>query len=854
MDTYNNLRALLESLTTEERVSLLSATDWWRTPTILRDGAFVPHIKMSDGPNGARGESYVSGITAACFPCSTCVGATFDVDGARCLGQEIARETITKSANVLLAPTMNIIRSPLGGRNYETYSEDPYLIGTLASAFVNGCQSEGIAATPKHFVGNESEKRRTKMTSQIDEQTLREIYMMPFQLVMRDSDPWCFMTSYNRVNEEYCADSNRLLNEILRKEWGFSGVVVSDWLGTYSTSLAVKSGLDLEMPGPTRWRGEKLLKELQAGSVTIDDINNSAERVLELARKTGRFQNPAELPEKSVHDASRIEFIANLAAEGIVLLKNDGDVLPLQRDKTVAVIGQFATHPSIGGGGSAKVLAQHIISPQQGLEALGVKCLHSAGVPVYAALPHAEPDVVGPFSSVGEIKTNATTPVLLEWFNAKVVGERAVHTSAIASAEYMIKEAWPSYLDEDYCTRMSFTLTPKTSGNHVFSVITTGSATVFLDGVEVFHRPQEPVLQPESFYFFKAKIERHFSVSMVQGQTYRVELHAWAAAPEVLARVNGVTFQGASLRFKEFVDVPGAISAAARVAASSDSAIVFVGNTNEIESEGYDRESMDLTSDQYDLVSAVAKANPRTIVVNLSGSPVTVSPFIQKVPTFVQGWFAGQECGYSIARVLTGETNPSGRLPMSWPKRNEDNPAFANFPCDDNDILRYEEKLRVGYRYYDERDAPVPQFPFGFGLSYTTFALTGLEAARTRFGRPEDIRVELSVRLSNTGSRDGKTVVQIYVGYDGGKLDHPHQPRPVKELRAYRKVEVAHLGHEDVEFVLDKYAFSFFDTAAGSWKVQPGTYSIHAAFSAADVVQTVKLSLPPCDMPYWKGT
>ncbi|KAK1962305.1 glycoside hydrolase [Colletotrichum sublineola] len=210
------LKSLLSTrLTLEEKASLLAAVDWWRTPTIRRDGVFVPHIKMSDGPNGARGESYVSGITAACFPCSTAVGATFDPDGGRRLGREIAREARTKAANVLLAPTMNIIRSPLGGRNYETYSEDLYLIGTLASAFVRGCQAEGIAATPKHFVANESERYRTKMTSQVDCQTLRELYMLPFQLVMRDADPWCFMTSYNRVNGEYCADSHWLLEEVL---------------------------------------------------------------------------------------------------------------------------------------------------------------------------------------------------------------------------------------------------------------------------------------------------------------------------------------------------------------------------------------------------------------------------------------------------------------------------------------------------------------------------------------------------------------------------------------------------------------------------------------------------------------
>src|SRR5688572_27059809 len=404
---------LVSKLTLNEKVSLLAAKDWWRTPTIQRDGVFVPHIKTSDGPNGARGESYVSGITAACFPCSTAVGATFDTEYGFLLGREIARETKTKSANVLLAPTMNIIRSPLGGRNYETYAEDPYLIGTLASGFVRGCQSEGIAATPKHFVANDSEKCRTRMTSNVDLQTLREIYMMPFQLVMRDADPWCFMTSYNRVNGEYCADSYWLLEEVLRREWGFKGLIVSDWMGTYSTSLALRSGMDLEMPGPTRWRGQKLLDEVKAGNLSEEVLDKSVGRVIDLAKKTGQFEDPEEKPEKSVEDPERLEFIAALAADGMVLLKNENRVLPLPPKASVAVIGHHALHPTIGGGGSAKVLAQHIISPLEGLQARGVNCRYSPGVPVFGALPHAEPEL--------------SSPVNLRWFNGSVVGEHLVH-------------------------------------------------------------------------------------------------------------------------------------------------------------------------------------------------------------------------------------------------------------------------------------------------------------------------------------------------------------------------------------------------------------------------------------------
>ncbi|KAJ4253956.1 hypothetical protein NW762_010355 [Fusarium torreyae] len=835
---------LVKKLTIHEKVKLLSATDWWRTPVVKRDDVFVPHIKMSDGPNGARGESYVSGISAACFPCSTCVGATWDTDFVYRLGKEIAQETKTKSANVLLAPTLNVIRSPLGGRNYETYSEDPYLLGTMGAAFVNGCQSEGIAATPKHFVANDSEKARTKMTSNVDERTLREIYMLPFQIVMRDSDPWCFMTSYNRVNGEYCADSNHLINNVLREEWGFSGAVVSDWLGTYSTSKAVIAGLDLEMPGPTRWRGKELLKELEEGLISEDCIDQSVQRILQLATKTGRFEDPTEQPERSVPTTDRQQFISDLAAEGFVLLKNEHSALPIDTNTRVALIGHHATNPCIGGGGSAKVLAQHIISPLQGLKDAGLEIRYSPGVPVYATVPHALPGTLSTFVD----QTSEQSPVLLEWFNGSIIGQNKAHEQMITVPEYMIKEAWPQFLDTEYCTRMAFSLTPSSTGSHWFSVITTGSAIVYVNGSEVYHRPQESDLQPESFYFYKAKIEKRFQLSLHQGEPVRVEIHSWATDPQVLARMAGTMFQGSSLRFTEFTDVPQAIEDAAKVAAESEMAIVCVGNTNEIESEGYDRETMDLTEDQYSLITAVAARNRKTVVVNFSGSPVTLSPFLNEVAGLLQVWFPGQECGRSIAQVILGQVSPSGRLPMSWPKRNGDNPAFGNFPCDDNLVLRYEEGLNVGYRYYDLPKAPEPEFHFGFGLSYTTFTLSALEIGTTQFDSLTTT-VGLTCQVENVGQAAGKVVIQIYVASKDGLTDP--QPRPLKELKAFKKIALEVGQKKRASLTLDKYAFSHYDTHVGKWKLREGAYTIYGGLSCKELL--VQGNIKVTTSQHWTG-
>jgi beta-glucosidase len=635
---------------------------------------------------------------------------------------------------------------------------------------------------------------------------------------------------YNRLNSEYCADSSRLLNDILRTEWGFKGLVVSDWLGTYSTAKALKAGMDLEMPGPTRWRGQKLLDAVKQRELPLDILDKSVQRVIDLAEKLGRFNDPVEKPEESISDKKRLEFITELAAEGMVLLKNENNILPIPGTTTVAVIGQHAADPSIGGGGSAKVLAQHIISPLEGLKNSGVKCTHSPGVPILATVPQVQPE----------------DRVLLEWFNGHVVGAEKVHEADIVNAEYMIKEAWPKYLRQDYCTRISFTLKPKSSGNHVFSVITTGVAKIYLDGSEVFHRPQEPVLQPESFYFYKAKIERRFTFPMVQGQVYKVEMHSWGTEKEVLDAVPGTMFQGSSLRFMEHVDISKAIEDAAKVAAESDVAVVFVGNTNEIESEGYDRENMDLSSDQYSLISAVSKINPKTVVVNFSGSPVTVSQFIDDIPAFLQGWFAGQECGHSVAKVLLGEVNPSGRLPMSWPKCNEDNPAYKNFPCDENDVLEYKEGLKVGYRYYDDPAAPEPQFCFGSGISYTEFELHNLSISAVVQGSPQETKVSLECDLVNSGKRDGKQVVQIYVGPSALTVS-----RPIKELKAFRKVFVKAGDRDKVSFELDKYAFSCFDADKNQWRMGKGEWTIWAGFSTQCLLASLQVNIP--ETHFWSG-
>ncbi|KAH7123463.1 glycoside hydrolase superfamily [Dactylonectria estremocensis] len=836
----SNAAAILKQLTLEEKAALCGGQDWWRTVSIHRaDSLLLPHIKMTDGPNGARGESYVSGVKAACFPCAESIAASFDTELAFQAGKEVALEARSKSADVLLAPTVCLVRSPLGGRNHETYGEDPHVLGTMGAAYVNGCQSVGVAATPKHFVANEIEQRRRFISAEISERALREIYLYPFQLILKDADPWCWMTSYNKVNDTYASENPRLLDDILRKEWGFDGLVMSDWVGTYTTVEAINAGLDLEMPAPLFHRGEKLLKAVQNGQVTIEVLDERARRVIELVQKTIRLREPEDKPEVYRVSPERDEFIARASTEGIVLLKNANGVLPLKSGARVAVIGQHAILPAVGGGGSARVPVDHLVTPLQGLEAAGVNFTHELGVPVYGAVPVPVLAVMSPSKSSHQ-PGSVDKPVRIEWFNGLLIGQNLVKEDMVEKSEYMIKERWPAILNKAYCTRMTFDLTPETAGEHTFSVVTTGTASLFVDGEKIYHREQEPVLQRESFYFFRPKIERLVTHKMEANRRYTITLESWAAPWEIAkGSIGGEVTQGSAVGFLEFVDIPARLRAAAEASEKSDVTIVFTGTTSDLESEGFDRSTMNLKPHEYDLIKAVAAANPNTVIVNTSGSPVSLHQIYDDVAGILQAWFPGQEAGTSITRILTGQVNPSGRLPVSWPRLIEDTPSYRNWPGDDNDVIRYEEGIFLGYRHYDNPDKPDALFPFGYGLSYTTFDKVSLDVAKPAV-LGEKVPLEVQCTVANTGAVAGRVVVQFYIR----RLEHEGNSvskftRPVKELKGFRKSSLLEPGATaGLRVSFDKYAVSSYDTESSCWRAEDGTYEIMAGFSSQDIVAT----------------
>ncbi|KAM0631225.1 hypothetical protein ACHAPW_005897 [Verticillium nonalfalfae] len=744
----------------------------------------MPYIKFTDGPYGARGESYVSGIKAACFPCGTCLGAT--------------------------------------------YSEDPLLLGHLAAAYVRGCQADStVGATPKHFVANDAENQRIKLSVEIGEQTLREIYLKPFQLVQKLSEPWAFMTSYNRVQGTFVTDSSPLINGVLRGEWGFKGLLISDWMGTYSVGPGIEAGVDIELPGPPRWRTyESVSQIVKDASLSGDIIDKRTIRVLDLAR-LGRFENPEEPPERAVEDADRDRFIKKAGADSITLLKNQGDVLPIKRGSTAALIGQHSWSVVLGGGGSARVDALHAISPIQGFRNLGFTNLEARGLPVFGAVPHADPSIVFP----RDRKTGSSRPVKLEWFNGPIVGTNLAHKGTIPQAEYMTKDKRPEYLDEDFSTRITFDLLAPSTGDHIFCVISTGRAKLYTDGELVFDRRQETKLRPESFYFFKRHLEKRVHQRLKKGAPVRHH-----------ARVLGVRPRHP----QRSIDLRQNVPRQRRALPRGNRRRRAPGRSRQGRGGGRLRRRL-RRHDQRDRDGGVRPRHAGGAVRprrgrgarELRGAPSSSTfparPWRSAV--VVQAWFPGQETEHALAAVLAGVVIPSGRLPLPWPRRVENGSSFENFPAGEDSVLRYDERLVVGCRRHNRPGNPAALFPFEFGLSYTTFAVTGAAVLGSSALKSANDSIRVSAEIVSAGSRRGKVVVQFYVAFPEG-AGIPGRQRPVKELQAFSKVDIEAGQTAQTTVQIDKYAVIVYDEAKARWVAPDGEYRVLVGLSSVDIQQT----------------
>jgi beta-glucosidase len=741
-----------------------------------------------------------------------------------------------------LAPTVNLHRSPLAGRNFECYSEDPLLSGRLAAGYVRGVQSKGAFATVKHFVGNDAEFERGTINSVIDERALRELYLLPFEIAIREGGALGVMTAYNRLNGRWLTQQPEFLLDILRDEWGFEGLVMTDWFAVAETATSLSAGLDLEMPGPGRALGSSVAAAVRDGEVPEADLDAAVFRLLSGLDRIGVLDVPEPSQDLKAASAESLHLLRQAAAESMVLLKNDGALpLALASLKRIAVIGPHAVAPSVMGGGSAQVTPYRLTSPLEALseQSGSVEVVFERGCEVSSA-----PAVVG------EAVLRAPEGFRGERFAGSEFEGPSVETLELSGLRMVsFGSLAPETVAGDWSMRVAGVVVPEETGTFQLALAQAGAARLFVNGE----------LLLDGFASPPPRGGRDFFGQISQDLVAEVEFQGGEPVEMVVefARVND-GLAGFRVGFRT-ADQDALLARAVDAASGADVAILCVGTTGETESEGHDRKDLDLPGRQEELIRRVAAANDRTVVVVNAGAPITM-PWADDVASVLQCWFGGQEMGGALADVLLGAAEPGGRLPTTIPLRLEHSPSHANFPGE-NGELRYGEGVFMGYRGYEHSDRP-PLFAFGHGLSYTTCEIgePTLSAATLAPGAP----ITVSVPVVNTGARGGSEVVQAYVAPESTRL-----ARPPKELKAFAKVWLEPGETKTVDLVLDARSFAYWDPGQDDWEkitsmspdmfnvltpgaerrtrgwqVDAGRYDVLIGRSSRDIVASCRVDVP----------
>lgn len=660
-----DLKKLVSEMTLEEKAKICSGGDFWHTEAVERLG--IPSVLVTDGPCGLRKQAGASdhlglndSIKAISYPTGSCIACSFDRGLIERSGEILGEECQAEDVAMLLGPAVNIKRSPLCGRNFEYFSEDPYQTGEMATAYIKGVQSKNIGTSLKHYAANSQEHRRMTSDSVVDERTLREMYLPAFEKAVKEAQPASVMCSYNKLNGEFASENHRLLTEILRDEWGFEGMVVSDWGAVNDRVRGIAAGMDLEMPGPGKANTKKIIEAVENGQLPQEALDTAVERILKMVYDYYQNRRPeVEFQYERDHELAR-----QMATESIVLLKNEDNILPLEKGKRVAFIGKFAENPRFQGGGSSHVSCYKI-------------------------------------------------------------------TGALEAAQ----------------------------------------------GLNVAYAPGYPIDTQEP--------------------------------------------DGAL------------ISEAVEAAKGAECAVLFIGITDAMESEGFDRKDMKIPLCQQRLVEEVAKVQKNIVVVVHCGGAIEM-PWINETKAVLYAYLGGEAVGSATLDLLYGDKNPSGKLAETFPLRLEDNPSYL-FYIGEGDRVEYREGIFVGYRYYDKKNMEV-LFPFGYGLSYTSFEYSDLKLDKTQMEDTDTLRV--SVKIKNTGDRAGKEIVQLYVQDCESSVI-----RPVKELKGFEKVDLAPGQEVAVEFVLDKRAFAYYNTELNDWHVESGEFNILVGSSSRDIKLTAGIHI-----------
>ncbi|GGS44006.1 beta-glucosidase H [Streptomyces cinerochromogenes] len=788
------VEAALRALDLDAKTRLLAGQDMWSLPALPEIG--LGSLVMSDGPIGVRGVHWSADDPSVALPSPTALAATWDPGLARRAGVLLAQEARRKGVHVLLAPTVNLHRSPLGGRHFECYSEDPYLTGVIGTGYVTGVQSGGVGTTVKHFVANDAETDRLTVNNLVPERALRELYLAPFEAIVTGARPWGVMTAYNTVNGTTMTEHHHLVNEVLRGEWGFDGFNVSDWTAARDTVAAAHGGLDVAMPGPRTVYGPALAQAVRDGRVGEATVDAAVRRVLRLAARVGILAGAEPVVPEPPAPVDGEALAREIARRSFVLLRNERGALPLRPGATVALIGAAARDARVLGGGSATVFPARTVSPLDGLTAalpdgtlsyaVGADpatelAVADQGFTLRAVCRNAAGDVIGTRSAPGG---------QIQWMGSDLpdgVTHATLHTIELTG-----------------------TFTPRESGPHTFGIKGTGPFTLTVDGTTYYDDVQRPAEDDPFDAFFGAPVPRA-ETELTAGEPVDISLTHVVHLPEDLS-MKVIAFALAHSGPQR--DPDELIAEAAEAARRADTAVVVVATTDRVESEGFDRRDLRLPGRQDDLVRAVAAANPNTVVVVNAGSPVEL-PWRDEVAAVLLTWFPGQEGGAALADVLTGAHEPGGRLPTTWGSL-ADAPVTQVVPVDGE--LPYTEGVFIGHSAW-ERAGRTPSYPFGHGLGYTDWAYESLEVDGTT----------VRVRVRNTGERAGREVVQVYVSPAG-----PGPERPARRLAGFASVEAGPGQSAEADVELSRRAFEVWDEEAKAWSCVKGSYEITAGRSIAD--------------------
>lgn len=808
--------SLVARLTLEQKIRLLTGADSWMLNGETAIG--LRPLVLSDGPAGVRGRRFDATNPSSSLPCPIALGATWDVIIVEQLATALGREARAKGVDVLLGPTVNIVRTPLSGRGFECFSEDPLLTSRIGVAYVRGVQKAGVGATAKHYVANDSETERRTYDALIAQSVLRELYLPPFEACVVEGDVFMVMAAYNSVNGATMTANPTLLHDLLKTEWRFNGVVVSDWSATASTVSSAVAGLDLVMPGPDGPWGDKLVAAVRSGEVAESSIDDKIARLLSVARRLGALDGavdgglPISTPAADLIDPA---LLREVTARSFVLLSNPKGVLPIRSGSVerVALIGPNAIDPQTQGGGSVRVLP--VVRP--GLaDALRDAfdcyvdayqgCVTSATVGLPRAGTLRDPVSGRPGvrleirSADGTVVHDAQFPTsVVTWWDGLPDAVYEPGSELIMRASYHAPEG----------------------GLHMLGVAGVGRLRVAVNGSLLAEATSLPPRDEVEALSRPPELRVPVQLEAARDVEIRVEYRPY------------IRFANMRLGIAPHLEDDRLLEEAVHAAAAADVAVVVVGSADGTESEGYDRQNLALPGRQDELVRRVTAANPNTVVVVNSGMPMLM-PWADDVAAIVQVWFPGQAFGEALAEVVVGVTEPGGRLPVSVPRVEADSPVLRAQPQAGN--LPYSEGLLVGYRGYD-RNGAVALFAFGHGLGYTDWTYESMELASPSISAGQDL--DLVVKVRNSGQRAGREVVQLYVqGPDGDA------GRPIRVLGAFSSVEAAPGKRVDVHLTIPGRSFAQFDEGLGSWVWQPGAYALRAGRSSHDLRLSAQVVMP----------